>query len=266
MSDYYYGQGKLYLARRNTAGQALSWRWVGDVSALNIELEFEEKKSRSSVGGRLGNSQRYLTALNGKVTSTWHDFSVENLQILFGANKINQAPNLYAQELLPEGIKSGDRISLIHQNIWGVSINSLIYGKDFVVDNLWGVISFLSTPLIQPVIVDYQHSSNDFLSLAGKNAEEFSLRYEGVNLAENSCPVLIEIYRVSLDPVSTMELINNEEQLSGLETTASILYDNLKANDELLGTFGRIVFLGEDQTTITHNGSINYNGRYTHRG
>ncbi|HHL1930958.1 TPA: hypothetical protein ACQ2HX_000228 [Klebsiella pneumoniae] len=265
MSDYYYGQGKLYLARRNSAGQALSWRWVGDVSALNIELEFEEKKSRASVGGRLVNSQRYITAFGGKITSTWHAFSAENLQVLLEARRLSQAPDVYARDVLPEGIESGDRIALRNQNVWGVSIENMNNGDDYIVDKLWGAITFLSTPTIQPVIVDYQHPGNTVLPLTGNTSEEFSLRYEGINLAENNRPVLVEIYRVSLDPIATLTLINTEAELSGLETTANILYDEQKSNDEFLGRFGRIVIF-ERLNNVTHNGAIQYNGAYRHRG
>ncbi|HBY4322770.1 hypothetical protein [Klebsiella pneumoniae] len=265
MSDYYYGQGKLYLARRNSAGQALSWRWVGDVSALNIELEFEEKKSRTSVGGRLVNSQRYITALGGKITSTWHDFSAENLQILLDTRNLSQPPDVYAQETLPEGIEAGDRITLRNQNVWGVSIENMNDGDDYIVDNLWGGITFFITPEDQPVIVNYQHAASTVLPLAESISEEFSLRYEGINLAENNQPVLVEVYRVSLDPVATLTLINTETELSGLETTANILYDGQKSNDELLSRLGRIVLFNR-LSGITHNGAIRYNGVYKHRG
>lgn len=265
MSDYYYGQGKLYLARRNSAGQALSWRWVGDVSALNIELEFEEKKSRSSIGGRLVNTQRYITATEGKITSTWHEFSPENLQLLLGAKRISQTPDVYAHDILPEEIKAGDRITLRNQNVWGVSIENMNNGDDYIVDKLWGAITFITTPAVQPVIVDYQHPGNTVLPLTENTSEEFSLRYEGINLAENNRPVLVEVYRVSLDPVATLALINTETGLSGLETTANILYDGHKSNDESLGRFGRIV-LFERLNNITHNGAIQYNGVYRHRG
>lgn len=265
MSDYYYGQGKLYLARRNSAGQALSWRWVGDVSALNIELEFEEKKSRASVGGRLVNSQRYITALEGKITSTWHELAVENLQALLLAKSFSQIPDVYAQDILPEGIVAGDRLTLQNQNVWGCSIENMENGEDYIVDSLWGAITFLITPSIQPVVVDYQHPGNTVLPITEGVTEEYSLRYEGVNLAENNSPVLVEIYRVSFDPVATLALINTETELSRLETTASILYDGQKSNDELLGRLGRIV-LFKRLSGITHNGAIRYNGVYRHRG
>ena len=156
MSDFYYGQGKLYLARRNTAGQALSWRWVGDVSALDLELEFDEKKTKGSAGGQLVTMQRYISAVSGKVTSTWHEYASDNLDILLAGDHVSRSPNLFAQDTLPTGIVAGDRISLSNQQVWGVRINGLTEGVNYIVDKLWGVIVWLTTPVNQPVVVDYE--------------------------------------------------------------------------------------------------------------
>lgn len=265
MSDFYYGQGKLFLARRNTAGQPLSWRWVGDVSALDLELEFEDKQTKASVGGKLVTAQRYITAIGGKVTSTWHEYSEENLRILLGANHFVQGPNLMAQDTLPIGIVAGDRMSLSNQNVWGVSLENLTEGTDYTVEKLWGVINFLTTPDSQPVVVNYEHPGNASLPISVNQGEEFALRYEGINMAENNRPVLVEIYRVTLDPITTMALLNNESELSGLETSANILYDIFRSEDPLLGRLGRVVMF-EQLSGITHNGAIFYNGVHTHRG
>jgi hypothetical protein len=244
MSDFYYGQGKIYLARRNSAGQALSWRWVGDVSTLDLELEFDEKKTKGSVGGQLVTMERYISAVSGKITSTWHEYAPENLGILLNGNHISRPPNLFAQDTLPTGIVVGDRSSL---------------------SKLWGVIDWLTTPLNQPVVVDYEHSGNDTLPIITHQGEEFALRYEGINLAENNSPVLVEIYRVKFDPISKMALLSKESDLAGLETSAEILYDFSKSEDPLLGRLGRIVMF-KRLSGITHNGAITHNGTYTHRG
>lgn len=265
MSDFYYGQGKLYLARRNTVGQALSWRWVGDVSALDLELEFDEKKIKGSVGGQLVTMQRYISAISGKITSTWHEYAPDNLNILLSGNHSSRTPNLFAQDILPAGIVAGDRISLRTPQVWGVRIDGLTEGVNYSVDKLWGVIAFLTTPANQPVVVDYECLSNETLPILTHQGEEFALRYEGINLAENNSPVLVEIYRVKFDPVSKMALLSQGSDLSGLETSADILYDFSKGEDPLLGRLGRIVMF-KRLSGITHNGAITHNGTYTHRG
>ncbi|BEM40730.1 hypothetical protein SME10J_44570 [Serratia marcescens] len=265
MSDFYYGQGKLYLARRNAAGQALSWRWVGDVSALSIELEFDEKKSKASVGGRLVDAQRYLSSVNGKVTSIWHEYSTDNLQALLHAHTTIKTPNLVMGEALPLDIKAGDTISLRNPNVFGVTIATLTDGVDYIVDPLWGTILFLRTPANQPVKVDYAHASNASLPLLNMAGEEFSLRYEGINLAETKTHVLLELYRVSFDLISKLSLINTDSNLGELETSSVVLYDNTKVADAELGQFGRLIKFAQ-LSGVTHNGAINHNGVYTHGG
>jgi len=265
MSDFYYGQGKLYLARRNTAGQALSWRWVGDVSALDLELEFDEKKTKSSFGGCLFDSQRYIYAVNGKLTSTWHEYSKENLQVLLHSELSNQTPRLITGEVLPVGIKAGDRISLRYPNVFGVTIQSLTPSIDYIVDATWGVITFIKTPIRQPLTVDYGQTGYAALPMMNSANEELSLRYEGVNLAENKSMVLIELYRVSVDLLSKLSFINSESEIGGLETSAVVLHDASKLADPELGQFGRIVKF-ERLSGLTHNGAIQHNGRYLHGG
>ncbi|MBN3191567.1 hypothetical protein H4F64_15295 [Pectobacterium brasiliense] len=46
-----------------------------------------------------------------------------------------------------------------------------------------------------------------------------------LNLAENSRKTLIELYRVNIDPVGMLELINTGNNLVGLETTSLISPD-----------------------------------------
>lgn len=265
MSDYYYGQGKLYLARRNAAGQALSWRWIGDVSALALEIDFDEKISKASQGGRLVNAQRFISAENAKITSTWHEYSRENLQLLFLSGRKDKATSIVDAEALPLGIEAGNMISLRNPNVFGITIPSLTEGVDYRVEPLFGMIEFLTTPAHQPVMVNYAHVSYSSLPILNERSEEFSLRYEGVNLAEDKSQVLIELYRVSFDLLSKIELINNESNLSELETSATLLSDFTKLADDELGQFGRIIKF-KQLSGITHNGAIYHDGRYQHGG
>ncbi|MFP9468588.1 hypothetical protein [Pectobacterium brasiliense] len=46
-----------------------------------------------------------------------------------------------------------------------------------------------------------------------------------LNLAENSRKTLFELYRVNIDPVGMLELINTGNNLVGLETTSLIFPD-----------------------------------------
>ncbi|VFS27498.1 Uncharacterised protein [Serratia liquefaciens] len=77
--------------------------------------------------------------------------------------------------------------------------------------------------------------------------------------------ILVELYRVKFDPVEKMDLINNEQDLAALETSATTLLDASKIIDPNLGQLGRIVKFRKTNG-ITHNGAILHNGFLYPRG
>ncbi|WP_411753102.1 hypothetical protein [Serratia sp. (in: enterobacteria)] len=239
---YYYGQGKVFLAKRDD-NPLLIWRWLGDVSTLNVSLSFEGKTTKSSVHGQLSVNQRYITELGGEIESTWHSFSLENLSLLMGSTLTTSPSGVIESFDLPSGIKAGDRIALPHQEVWALSITGLSEHIDYHVEPAWGVIEFLLTPGLSILRVSYKHSGSEILPIFNEAQGEYALRYEGRNLAENNEPTLLEFYRLSFDPAVILKLINNESELAGLETKAIILPDMSKSSDATFGRFGRLIYI-----------------------
>ncbi|BEL82531.1 hypothetical protein SM12BL3_38380 [Serratia marcescens] len=262
---YYYGQGKVYLARRDENGRPGAWRWVGDVSALAVTLAFEQKTVKASRGGKLVNTRRYLTSQAGSVTSKWHNFSSENLSLLLNSEVVRNYPRIIENEMLPPNISEGDRIALSYQNVWSVEVSGMVEGRDYIVDAPWGIIEFITTPINQPVSVDYAHANSSGIPIFTGKPEEFAFRYESINLAESGDRLLVELYRLSFDPLTTLQLINNDSVVAGIDTAAEVMYDLNRPDDPAFGRFGRVTVI-ETLRGITHNGAINHDGRYSHGG
>ncbi|HFF9504116.1 TPA: hypothetical protein ACGE99_003792 [Serratia marcescens] len=262
---YYYGQGKVYLARRDENGRPGAFRWVGDVSELSITLAFEQKTAKSSRSGKLVNTRRYMTSQSGAVTSAWHNFSADNLSLLLNSDVVRNYPRIIENEILPPNISAGDRIALSHQNVWGVEVGGLTEGQDYTVDAPWGMIDFITTPVNQPVSVDYSRASSTTAAIFNGKTDEFAFRYESLNLAESNQRMLVELYRLSFEPLTTLQLINNDAKMAALETAAEIMYDLTRTDDPIFGKFGRVTMI-ETLNGITHNGAINHDGRYSHGG
>lgn len=241
---YYYGQGKLYLARRDPYGKPLAWYWVGDVSALSIALTVENLTHKESYSGQKATVRRFNVGKDGTVTSTWHDHSPENLAIVLYASTLTLPAGTVTGEMLPDTVKAGERHTLAHQNVSDVEIAGLTPGDDFTVDPVYGAIEFLTTPATAPS-VSYAHAGATNTALFNAKPEDLVMRYEGINLAENGAAVIAELYKVSFDPTSAMSLINTDTSLAGLETTAGILMDTARPLDALLGRFGRIIHVAE---------------------
>lgn len=260
--NYYYGQGKVFLAPRDNKR---AFRWVGDVSTLKIAFSYEQQITKASRGGQLYQNQRVITGASGSISSTWHNFSVENLALLLGAQPVDEPFSFNEQFALPDGIVKGDIIALPHTTVFNVSINGLERDTDYVVDRQFGTIEFLVTPESSSLTAEYEHLFNQWLPFFSAQAQEFYLRFQGVNLAEDSSPVLLEIYRVSVDPLAALEMISSGNDIAGLEMTSLILPDFNQQNKSPLNYFGHLQMV-KRLPILTYNGQAKYDGIHQYRG
>lgn len=247
VETYYYGQGKVFLARRLPNGRPGAWRWIGDVSALALALTVEKLSHKESYSGQRTTVRSFPTSKDGTVTSTWHELSAENLSIVLYGDRVTIPAGTVTAELLPAGITAGERYTLAHQRISDVVIGTLVEGTDYEVDYTYGAISFLTAPATAPS-VNYKYASSVNTTLFTSQPENLALRFEGINLAEGGAAKILELYKLSFDPVSTLALIQGDTSLAGLETTAGVLFDNAQPADPTLGRFGRVIDVGEPVT------------------
>lgn len=266
--NYYYGQGKVFLAPRDNKR---AFRWVGDVSALKIAFSYEQQITKASRGGKLYQSQRIITGASGSISSTWHNFSVENLALLLGAQLVDEPFSFNEQFAIPDGIVKGDIIALPHTTVFNVSINGLERDVDYVVDRQFGTIEFLVTPGTAGLIAVYEHLFNQWLPFFSAKTQEFYLRFQGMNLAEDSAPVLLELYRVSVDPLATLEMISSGTDIAGVDMTSLILPDFNQQTGTAFSYFGRMQIISSQrsqppQGILTYDGRANYDGKYQYRG
>ncbi|WP_116397501.1 hypothetical protein [Klebsiella quasipneumoniae] len=266
--NYYYGQGKVFLAPRDNKR---AFRWVGDVSTLKIAFSYEQQITKASRGGQLYQSQRIITGASGSVSSTWHNFSVENLALLLGAQPVDEPFSFNEQFALPDGIVKGDIIALPHTTVFNVSINGLERDADYVVDRQYGTIEFLVTPETVGLIAAYEHLFNQWLPFFSAKTQEFYLRFQGVNLAEDSAPVLLELYRVSIDPLAALEMISSGNSIAAMDMTSLILPDFTHQAESAFSYFGKLQVVNYQSpqsplSPLTYNGRAKYDGQYQYRG
>ncbi|MGC5292044.1 hypothetical protein [Klebsiella pneumoniae] len=265
--NYYYGQGKVFLAPRDNKR---AFRWVGDVSTLKIAFSYEQQITKASRGGQLYQNQRIITGASGSISSTWHNFSVENLALLLGAQPVDEPFSFNEQLALPDGIVKGDIIALPHTTVFNVSINGLERDTDYVVDRQFGTLEFLVTPE-SGLIAAYEHLFNQWLPFFSAETQEFYLRFQGVNLAEDSAPVLLELYRVSVDPLAALEMISSGNDIAGMDMTSLILPDFTHQAESVFSYFGKLQIVNAHsvqppQSALTYNGRAKYDGQYQYRG
>lgn len=232
-NNYYYGQGKVYLAPFGTT----QWHWVGDVSEMKLNFEFDEQYSKRSIAGRLVNHKRFITFTGGNVTATWFERSFENLELMLYGTSATRKQSWQRERL--NGIAAG-MIVLLKQNIRDITIENLVENIDFIVNYELGSIQFITTPVKQPFIVEYDYSSVSGVGVLNSHPVELAMRYDGINLVNESKPIFIELYRLSIDLVETISLIDNKSEFSSVETVMQLLPDGTKSSKSDFGLFGRI--------------------------
>jgi hypothetical protein len=240
---YYYGQGKVWVARRDKDGQPIRWFWLGDVSALSIALSTESFNHKESYSGKRSNVRRILTSQDGTINMTMHDHNGQNLALVLHGENTDTAAGSVTAEPLPAVIEAGQRVYLAHQNVSNVVMTGLVEGTDYEVDEDFGAVTFLLTPATPPTDVAYDYGEVMSASMFTTEAPEIALKFEGLNLAENEQKVLVELFKVAVDPTSALSLINNDTSLAGLEVTGGVLLDTSKPESNALGRFGHITYM-----------------------
>lgn len=254
-SEYYYGQGKVYLAPYTGNTQ---WRWIGDVSSLKLNIEFEEQYSKRSIGGRLVKDKRYITFTGGNVTATWFDRSFENIALILHGTSATHNQSWQRERF--NGITAGMKVFL-KQNIKNINIESLTENLDFIVNYELGLIQFINTPHTQPFIVEYDYSTEIGVGILNNKPTELMMRYAGINLANNNDTIFVEFYRLSLDPADAVTLIDDKSEFSNIETVLQLLPDLSKSPKSDFGLFGRF-YKPTEFKTIYCNDEIIANDDY----
>lgn len=247
---YYSGQGKV-LVGKATDGKVGAMRYVGNCPALQIELTTETTEHKESHSGQRLTDVRLVTSKMCNITVTLEDFTKENLALGLYGSAAQTAGASVTDEALPAGLKAGDLVRLAHPGISAVSVKRngasaapLTADTDYAIHSAHhGSLKILKdiAATAQPLKVSYTHRSYQNVTMFDAASTDNWVRFEGLNTVDSDSPVLIELYRVSFDPLANLGAISDE--ILQMELQGSALYDSTKTGDAQLGQFGRVVML-----------------------
>lgn len=248
---YFEGKGKVFEAKRLADGSPGAFRWAADCNQLQLSpgTDNDEDIYESYTG------KNYLAKhISGNLTMgfqmTLREWVIENLAIGFwGQSATIESTDVTGEQLPPDLVK-GDIVRLKGTRATTVQISdsassspaTLTEGTDYKVNEAYGSIEFIGdlSAYTQPFTVDYTDGGGSNLALFSTDAPERWIRFEGLNRADDGSPVLVEIYRGRLQPVSQVDLIS--DSVSGLQISGSTLYDATQAEDPVMGGYGRIIY------------------------
>lgn len=250
MSTYASFQGRVYLGKRDLAGNPTEVRSPGNVAELKLSLKTDVLEHFESQTGQRSLDHRMVKQKSATVNLTIEEFTKENLALALYGNHVTGAGGSVTDEPVGGPLPIvGDRYFLAHPKVAALVLTdsaaspaTLTAGTHYTADTDFGALQFLDiTGFTPPFKASYTFGIATEIGIFTQALPERFLRLEGINTAQGNAKVLVELYRVAFDPLKEISFISDEYNKFELE--GSLLADTTKPFDALLGQFGRIVQL-----------------------
>lgn len=246
MANYYFGQGKVYLAQRDSNGVPLGFTLLGNCPELTLSL------SRAAVRFAEGGTIAVETALVPRGDVSMVRFLIDDFTLAHFANILaGRTTSLTGASMVDEPViaRLGKTVPLAHMNITIAPVvtgaggsPTYTYGTDYTYNLEHGTLTFPTTSTIADnaaLLVDYTYGGYDRIAAFTIKPDYFWLRFEGYNIAANPItPQILDCFKVRLRPPASVPIIT--EDLRVLEMEASIHFDATQPDAIDNGKFFRI--------------------------
>ncbi|WP_240127024.1 hypothetical protein [Thermomonas alba] len=248
---YFSGQGRVYIGARDALGNPQGLAYVGNVPELKVSLSVETLEHQESVSGQRLTDLQLIKTKKGEFACTLEELIATNLALaLYGATTA-QTPGTVTAEALPNPVIAGHIYPLAHQNVSAVQIQDSdsppkpLPAAQYQVHAKHGSLTILDAttggPYVEPFTVDYAYGAAQSTAMFTRPLPERWIRFEGLNTADANREVVIDLYRVAINPAKELSIITDE--LLKFELSGQVLADLSKPTDGELGQFGRLVLL-----------------------
>lgn len=211
-NTYYRGQGKVWIASRNSAGRTSGFAEIGDAEAFSISPSESFDDVYESQSGSRQQVVHSSTQLSLAFELTVLNFSGANLaRALLGTSAA-----VVGAAVVGESIKAykGSSVFLKYPGVTTVTIGALVAGTDFIVDGASGRIDFPTASAVTDgasVTVNYTHGGVKALAEAFTTADnrEYVVVFEGKNMNQQGTPVIVRAHRAYMNATSALALLGS---------------------------------------------------------
>lgn len=240
-------QGKLYIAARSADGNPLAAQWIGNASKASIELNQNRVERQESYTGNRLPLRSMTTGRGGTFTCVFDEFSKANMAYICLGDSQAQASGTLTNWVVPGGgtFVQGDTIVTPYPGLTITSIvdsagtPATVTANKYEVNKDEGTIKLVGTlgGLTQPFKLNGSYEARNVVGAFNLLSTEVWVRFAGVNTDDGS-PIVVDLYRVRLDPAKAMELIHNDN-FADFELSGTLLADLTKTKGGAGGQFYR---------------------------
>lgn len=255
---YFRGQGKVLYGLRDLTGvtsQPSSLLWAGNCPELKIGFETTKIEHKESYSGQNLTDLQQITAKKATVSFTLEEFSAKNLALMFNGTAISQSgttPVVAAPLLGSTTPAVGMFLCIPRRNLSAVTIvdstgspKTLVAGTNYKLYDKEGVIELTDIttggPFVGPLKASYTPAVSSEIAMFNAAQTDLWIRFLGMNLANSSAPVVIDLFRCQLDPSKDLSVIGDEVAKFPIE--GSLLMDVNRPTNDILGQFGAVMLL-----------------------
>ena len=253
---YFRGQGKLLAGLRDTAtSYPLNLRWVGNCPELKVAFETTKLEHKESYSGNNLTDVQIITEKKASFSCVLEEFNKDNLALLFNgtATDLSGTTPVTNYPLLGSSTPAvGQFFMLPRRNLSAVTIKdstgspkTLVAGTNYKLYAKEGMIEILDVTtggaFTGPLRADFTPAASSEVAMFNATAQDMWFRFLGLNMSNNGLPVVVDLFKVQLDPSKEFSLIGDEIAKFPLE--GSVLMDALRPSNDTLGQFGHVTIL-----------------------
>lgn len=233
ITKLYLGQGMLFIAERDTDGDDKGFRHLGNVTQLKITNTAEVIEAKESMTGQKGIIARLTTGLKVAFSATLESFNKENLAIALRADSTDitaetsgrvETRKAYKGLMLAlerggitsvTSIKTADDVTT-----YTATTDYVVYGDSIFIPATSTIVDGSS------VKITYKHAAQTQIEALVNAETSYAFRFEGLNTADGNKSVILDIFKVSVDPLKELSLIGDKQGEILLE--GNVLLDDTK--------------------------------------
>jgi hypothetical protein len=244
-TEYFSGQGIVYLATRNsTTGAAEGFVDVGNVSDLKVSFKTDTLDHKESRTGQRLIDKRMTTGKTADAAFTLDSFSADTLgKAMFSTNTAVPLSASATESIVARLGKvvplSKIKVNTVVVKNAGGSVTYL-EGKNYTIDEAAGSIYFFTTAeaTAQSAVaqitdaatcdITLKYAAQTLIETFQNSETEYTLRFEGLNTAQDNSPVIVTIWKFRPNPLKDLSLITND--LNKFEMDGAVLMDTSNGN------------------------------------
>lgn len=236
---YFRGQGQFYLGRRLPSGRPECLHAVGNVSEASLAFAVNTTEHQSSQGCTRSTDLTILDSVNGTLNMTLESLDPRNLELaMYGENETLAAGQAATEEVVVSEIGCWYPVDFVGLTAGTVSLthattSALVEDTDFQVDYTAGLFRLLDTPETQALTFPYTETvqfdypeQNKIEGLTNSSAPERFIRFAGLNTLTDCTPLVIDVYRVAVDPLAGLPMLATD--VAQMPLTMRILQDTTR--------------------------------------